>query len=106
MRRFSMFVCSLSLSILAVAGCSSTGSNAPTKQAIMVAAPTVQAYDSRAQLRHTCVAMLERARTCTDDYLAMLVDVRVRLDHPAGIAAMDRDRGRKSLLAEAHEEWA
>jgi hypothetical protein len=104
MPRFSMLVSSLSF--LALAACSSTGGGAATaKPAATVPAASVQADDSRAGLRATCVAMFERARTCTDDYLAMLVDARVRADRPAGIAAADHDQGRDALVAKAHEEW-
>jgi hypothetical protein len=104
MPRFPSIVSSLSL--LALVACSSSGPAASGKPAAAVPAPVVQADDSRASLRQTCVATFERARACTDDYLDMLVDTRVRLDRPAGIAARDQASGRASLVAAAHAEWA
>jgi hypothetical protein len=105
MGRFTMIVRSLPLFTLTMVGCASGGS-APATKASTVPAPAVSADDSRVALRSTCVAMFERARTCTDEYLAMLVDVRVRNDHPPGIAALDQEIGRPALEAKAHEEWA
>jgi hypothetical protein len=104
MPRFPSIVSSLAL--LALTACSSSGPAATGKSSAAVPAPVVQAEDSRAGLRQTCVATFERARACTDDYLAMLVDTRVQLDHPAGIAARDQADGRASLVAAARAEWA
>jgi hypothetical protein len=52
-----------------------------------------------------CVAAMTRARACTDTYIPALVDIRARLDKPAGIAAevaADRD----GVIAAAKKEWA
>jgi hypothetical protein len=53
-----------------------------------------------------CTAMLTRARGC-DGYLPALVDMRIELDQPGGIAARAAEPGgRDALLAEAQTEWA
>jgi hypothetical protein len=52
-----------------------------------------------------CVSSFQRQRDCSDTFLPALVDLRVRLDVPAGIAEADRTEGRAQLLATAQEEW-
>lgn len=52
-----------------------------------------------------CVQSGQRQRECTDTFLPALVEVRVRLDKPAGIAAMDKEQGREALVNVAKEEW-
>src|SRR5262245_44615280 len=52
-----------------------------------------------------CVRSFEKQRECTDTFLPALVDARVRLDKPAGIAAADKESGREALVAQAREEW-
>lgn len=54
----------------------------------------------------TCVAVFERQRECTDTFIPALVDLRVRLDVPAGIADVDRKDGRAALVSQAMEEWS
>lgn len=52
-----------------------------------------------------CVAVMQRARECTNDYIPVLVDMRAKHDAPPGIAAavaQDRD----AVIAEAKQEWA
>ena len=56
--------------------------------------------------RSTCVAVFERQRECTDAFIPALVDLRVRLDVPPGIAETDRKDGRDALVAIALEEWS
>ncbi|MBK9035301.1 MAG: hypothetical protein IPL61_29285 [Myxococcales bacterium] len=54
-----------------------------------------------------CEAFFARARTCTDDYIPALVDVRIELDKPAGIAAeAQQPGGRDGIVAQAKTEWA
>lgn len=53
-----------------------------------------------------CTAMLTHARGC-DGYLPALVDMRIELDQPAGIAARAAEPGgRDEILAQAQTEWA
>lgn len=55
----------------------------------------------------TCRESFAKQRTCTDDFLPALVNARIELDLPAGIAAEGKkDGGREALVAKAKEEWA
>ena len=52
-----------------------------------------------------CVAVMQRARECTNDYVPVLVDMRAKHDTPPGIAAavaQDRD----AVIEQAKQEWA
>lgn len=49
----------------------------------------------------TCEALFQREAACTDSFIPMLVDTRIKLDLPAGIAATSRE----VLIAKAKEEW-
>jgi hypothetical protein len=52
-----------------------------------------------------CIEVFTRNRTCTDQYIPALVDMRAKYDQPAGIAAevaADRD----GVIAQAKTEWA
>lgn len=52
-----------------------------------------------------CVAVMQRARECTNDYIPVLVDTRAKHDVPPGIAeAVKNDRD--AVIAEAKQEWA
>jgi hypothetical protein len=54
----------------------------------------------------TCEALFQREAACTDAFIPMLVDVRVKLDQPAGIAAKAHEAGgREALIAKARDEW-
>jgi len=79
---------------LSAAACGSTSDAAP-------ATARAQAPDPTA----TCVEVMTRNRTCTDDYIPALVDARARHDVPAGItAAVAADRA--AVITEALGEWA
>lgn len=55
----------------------------------------------------TCRDSFAKQRTCTDDFIPMLVDARISLDLPAGIAAEGKkDGGRDALITKGKEEWA
>ncbi len=57
-------------------------------------------------LKAACVKLFERQRACTDAFIPALVDLRVELDKPAGIAAKAKENGgRDALIAKAKEEW-
>ena len=66
-------------------------------------APATESVAAGAQA--TCVKAFQRSRTCTDDYIPMLVDVRIELDNPAGIAQAAQTEGRDALIAAAMQEW-
>jgi hypothetical protein len=54
-----------------------------------------------------CRDSFARQRTCTDDFIPALVDARIELDLPAGIAAEGKkDGGRDALIKQAKEEWS
>ena len=54
-----------------------------------------------------CQAMFEREAACTDSFIPMLVDLRIRHDVPAGIAESAREpNGRAELIAIAKQEWS
>jgi hypothetical protein len=67
--------------------------------------PEVKTSAERAEGYDTCVAVFRRQRECTGDYIPALVDARVRADHPAGIAAKDKEIGRDAMVGLAMEEW-
>jgi hypothetical protein len=53
----------------------------------------------------SCVTLFERQRTCTESFIPALVDLRVSLDRPKGIAATAKSDGRDALIAAALAEW-
>jgi hypothetical protein len=62
-----------------------------------------RAFDIRA----SCAAELKRTFECGDTFVPMIVDTRIKLDLPAGIAARGKDpAGRAELIATAHREFA
>jgi hypothetical protein len=85
-----------------LAACASS-SPAPSPTVRSQQGPTVRGDSDSAHA--DCVALFERQRTCSAEYIPALVDIRVRHDRPAGIAASDREGGRAALVAQAHEEW-
>ena len=55
--------------------------------------------------KDACVKVFQRQRACTDTFIPALVDLRVELDKPAGIAARAKAEGRQALINAALEEW-
>ena len=55
-----------------------------------------------AALHNACVAMMHRERDCSEQFVPALVALRVRLDHPTGIAAQDA-ADHNALLTHAQE---
>ena len=51
--------------------------------------------------RDACQAVVAREAECTDAFIPMLVDARIKLDRPAGI----RDGDRGELIVAAKAEW-
>ena len=103
MRRpmISSFALALSLATLAACGGTPASSTTPTgDEAGKADGPSGDTALA------ACTAMMTRARTC-DGYLPALVDMRIELDQPAGIAAQAAEAGgRDKLIAEAQTEWA
>jgi hypothetical protein len=52
-----------------------------------------------------CVSVFQKQRSCTDQYIPALVDLRAKLDRPAGIAAKVK-ADRAGVIAPAKAEWA
>lgn len=53
-----------------------------------------------------CIEVFLRQRDCTSDFIPALIDARIRLDVPPGIAARAAEEGRDTLIAVALNEWA
>lgn len=56
--------------------------------------------------KSSCVAVSQRQRECTDSFIPELVDARIRLDLPEGIAKRAKTEGRDAIIAEALSEWS
>lgn len=52
-----------------------------------------------------CVTAMTRERECQAEFLPALVELRVRLDMPAGIAERAEAEGQEAILEEAREEY-
>ncbi len=52
-----------------------------------------------------CVKVFERERACTDTFIPALVDLRISIDKPAGMAEAAKKEGRERFIAVALEEW-
>lgn len=53
-----------------------------------------------------CQRIFARKATCADDYLPVLLDLRVELNMPPGIGDQVKSQGRDAVLAMAHTELA
>jgi hypothetical protein len=53
-----------------------------------------------------CKRIFARKATCADDYLPVLLDLRVELNMPPGIGDEVKSQGRDAVLATAHTELA
>jgi len=85
--------------ILAVAACGGS-SPEPVKPSPQPAARTA------ADLVPMCKRIFARKETCADDYLPVLLDLRVELNTPPGIGDRVKSQGRDAVLAIAHTELA
>ncbi len=82
-----------------VAACGTASEAAPAP------APSKQAASTSGDFQTACMAVMQRNRTCTDEFIPALVDMRASKDLPAGIAdAVAKDR--PAVIARAKEEWA
>ncbi len=52
-----------------------------------------------------CVSVFQKQRSCTDQFIPALVDLRAKLDNPPGIAAKVK-ADRSAVITEAKKEWA
>lgn len=53
-----------------------------------------------------CLDLIKRERECTDQYIPMLVDLRVELDKPKGFAEqVATPEARTAAIAAAKQEW-
>ncbi|HEX5059227.1 MAG TPA: hypothetical protein VFV99_07700 [Kofleriaceae bacterium] len=92
------YPCSFAL-ILAIAACGGS-SPEPAKPS-----PQPAARDT-ADLVPMCKRIFARKATCADDYLPVLLDLRVELNIPSGIGDEVKSQGRDAVLAIAHTELA
>lgn len=98
----SYLLLSALLAPLALAACGGADASPAPRTG---ATPTSTAPDAETQAQ--CEAFFTRARACTDAYIPALVDLRISLDKPAGIAAEGATPdGRASLIEQAKGEWA
>jgi len=102
-----MIVLGFSLLAAACAGSESPAPASPAQPAPAAAAASADgANPGDGPAYGTCEATFARQRDCQDVFLPALVDLRVRLDVPPGIAEADATEGRDALLAVAEEEFA
>lgn len=89
----------LSVSLLALAACAGAEADPKTAASPASTAPAPTAVEQ-------CEAFFAKAATCSQEYIPALVDLRIELDKPAGIAEYARTDGRDAVIAHAREEWA
>ena len=94
---------SLSVSFALVALVAACGG--ASKPASSTAAETATAAPSLGPLGVLCEEHYARERTCSSEYLAALVALRVEVDMPPGIAAEDARDGREATIAAAWVDW-
>lgn len=85
------------VAVLALAACGGSEGDArePTTATAVTAVP----------LQARCEAFFARARECSEPYIKALVDVRVELDSPPGIAERASADGKDGMYAQAMTEW-
>jgi hypothetical protein len=95
------FAFALFLTVAACGGSSrEPAAPAPSSQ------PSSSAAPATTDLVPMCERIFARKATCADDYLPALLDVRVELNAPPGIAETIKSEGRDAVLATAHTELA
>lgn len=52
-----------------------------------------------------CAETMKRQRACTDVFIPMLVDARIRLDAPKGVASAAAKQGKQAMVDVALKEW-
>ncbi|MBP8808242.1 MAG: hypothetical protein KBG48_08690 [Kofleriaceae bacterium] len=96
----SLLALALALAPAALAACGGAEASSPQPTS------TPAAAEGDAEAVAACETFMARARDCTDDYIPALVDLRIELDLPTGIADFARTEGRDAVIAKAMEEWA
>ena len=91
--------CFAILSVLTLAACAGAEADPKTSASPSSATPPPTLVEA-------CETYFARAATCTDQYLPALVDLRIELDQPAGIAADAQREGRAAIIGYAMTEWA
>lgn len=86
--------------VLLLTGCGGSSSPPPANPP-----PAKPAARTAADLGPMCHRYYARQATCTDDYLSAVLDLRIELDMPKGIAERVRAEGRDALLKEARAHW-
>jgi hypothetical protein len=105
--RTSTLCLSLALPFALAACGSGSSSTAPASEPVRASdSPSPAIQSDGVSIHEQCVLGFQRMRACTDTYIPALVDLRVRLDQPPGVAAADAELGRDVLVARALEEWA
>lgn len=99
------FSIALALSLTAACGAGDPPAAGTQSNSQVMRGTEVKSSAEKHEGYDTCVAAFRRQRECGDTYIPALVDARVRADHPAGIAAKDKEIGRDALVAAAFEEW-
>jgi hypothetical protein len=94
------YLCSFAF-ILAAAAC---GGSSP--QPAKASPPPSPAARTAADAVPMCQRIFARKETCADDYLPVLLDLRVELNSPPGIGDRVKSEGRDAILAIAHTELA
>ena len=89
MRRVALFV-------IALAGCGTDQPSAAAHRAALEDESPVE----------VCRRLFAREHECRAEFIPALVDLRLKLDLPAGIAARARSQGRAALIALARAEYA
>ena len=82
--------------IVAVAAC-----NGPSPKPVKPPQPATRTV---ADLVPMCQQIFARKATCADDYLPLLLDLRVELNLPPGIGDEVKAKGRDAVLAISHTE--
>lgn len=85
--------------LLLVAVTSSCGGSKPAPTSPPTAAHTA------ADLGPLCRAHYAHQQKCADDYLSALIDVRVELDQPPGIADEEKAKGKPAMIELARVEF-
>jgi hypothetical protein len=99
--RTLLLLCSL-LTPVGLAACGGADAAPAPRTGATPAATTAPVPEVQAE----CEAFFARARTCTAEYIPALVDLRVSLDKPAGIAAEAQPPGgRDAIIQQALGEW-
>lgn len=88
--------------VLALAACGGSSPKAESEKA----PPPQPAARTAADIVPLCEQIFARKQTCADDYLPVLLDLRIELNMPPGIGDEVKAQGRDAILKIAHTELA